>query len=207
MIRIEKTAVSGFEAAIRGMRNPMNSWGNSDSYFGEQYPETIGENDLDLMKRLAKAGTEHAKYLRYIIVTADLIAPLYWYKEMDCYRAGVEHNSCSTMHKIQAKEFTKEDFSTEHLNAFSRSLLSTTIKALNVYRNNYLTSKTKDDWWQMIQILPSSYNQRRTYLFSYQALAAIYKQRKGHRLDEWNAFCKWIETLPHSEIITGKMVK
>lgn len=223
MIKIENTAVSGWEAAIRGMRNPMNSWDKSDSTFYDlagndedscyyiKASETIGENDLDLMKRLSKAGTEHAKYMRYINVTVDLVAPLYWYKEMDCYRAGVEHNSCSTMHKIASKPFEQDDFSHDHLYGDidvrdvdePAGILNIVIDMLNTCRETYLYTKDKDDWWQMIQLLPSSYNQRRTYQFSYQALAAIYKQRKGHKLDEWHVFREWIRSLPYSEIITG----
>lgn len=214
MIRIEKTAVSGWQAAIRGMRNPMNSWERSDSYETHiEDAETqeiapfeffVGENDLDLMKRLAKAGTEHAKFMRYINVTVDIVAPLYMYKEMDCYRAGVEHNSCSTMHKIQSKEFVKDDFSVERMTGKeAERALCSVINALNRARDAYLSNHRKEDWYTMIQLLPSSYNQRRTYQFTYQALAAIYRQRKGHRLDEWQTFREWIESLPYSEIITG----
>lgn len=223
MIKIKNTEVYGWEAAIRGMRNPMNSWEKSDSQFEDVFTDyedlinyymktaDIGENDLDLMKRLAKAGTEHAKYLRYINVTVDLVAPLYWYKEMDCYRFGVEHNSCSTMHKIQEKEFTLDDFSHEHLSSMDIGggigapirMLKNTIIMLNGCRYLFLKTNDKEYWWQMIQLLPSSYNQRRTYQFSYQALANIYIQRKNHKLDEWRDFCRWIESLPYSELITG----
>lgn len=232
MIKIEKTEVVGWEAAIRGMRNPMNSWDRSDSFnstakwegyrFGEDEPD-IGPNDLDLMMRLAKGGPVHAKYLRYIVVYVDVTAPLYWWKEFETYRIGVaenpsdiEMNSCSTMHKIHDNEFTLEDFSCEHLDRFVKDTetdvapvydfkqpLEYIIKCLNDARNLYLETKDKKYWWQMIQLLPSSYNQKRILKMNYQVLAGIYPMRKNHKLDEWREFCGWIETLPYSEIITG----
>lgn len=223
MIMIENDCVYGWEAAIRGMRNPMNSWDKSDSYFGDPYLEDgstlikqhIGENDLGLMKRLVKAGTDHRKFMRMIIVTMDINAPLYWYKELDVYKVGTVSNSCSTMHKIQAKEFTLDDFSHEHL--YSTTVLETVINELNVYRDifNAYDSQTdeykaefakKDIWWQMVQQLPSSYNQKRTIMLNYEVLANIYPARKNHKLDEWHVFCDWIKTLPHSELITQEEI-
>lgn len=232
MIKFENTEVVGWEAAIRGMRNPMNSWEKSDSEYTEfdpwvagidraiEFPldaPKIGPNDLGLMMRLAKAGTEHAKYRRMIVVYVDITAPLYWWKEFDTYKVGTVANSCSTMHKIAEKEFTLEDFSHEHLEplyvvsgdkacgAFQfPSMLVRTIDYLNLARSMYLETKDKRYWWQMIQLLPTSYNQRRTVMLNYEVLAGIYRQRQGHKLDEWReGFIQWIESLPYSEIITG----
>lgn len=230
MIKIENVEVVGWEAAIRGMRNPMNSWEKSDSKIHtckcEQWPHNIkksfdevGPNDLDLMKRLRNAGTDHRKFMRMITAYIDITAPLYWWKEFDTYKVGTVANSCSTMHKIAAKEFTLEDFSCEHLNddcmacnvvygdhsddLTSLDILKYTIEGLNYWRRRYLTTKNKEDWWQMIQLLPSSYNQRRTVMLNYEVLANMYKSRKDHKLDEWRDFCKWIRTLPYSELITG----
>lgn len=243
MIRIENTGVYGFEAAIRGMRNPLNSWANSDSFCvpnfddcgmcpdrgkcsfifeqdGKPYRSGIGPNDLALMKKLGEAGPDHGKFLRMIIVTLDITAPLYWWKEMDTYSVGVVKNSCSTMHKIHEKEFTLDDFSCEHLfdgvypfegsDDFdyydtSTSCLLYTIEFLNFYRKKYIETKDKRHWWQMIQLLPSSYNQRRTVQLNYAVLKNIYHARKGHKLDEWNQFCQWIEGLPYSELITDNV--
>lgn len=216
MIKIDLLQTAGIDPAIHGMRNPMNSWGKSDSAFcvdclDECYDECakcsgyrIGPNDKKLMMSLAKAGTEHSKYRRMIVVWTDIIAPLYWWKEFDTYKVGTVANSCSTIHKIHAKEFAFDDFSTEHLKEESVTHFECTIDLLNHWRNQYLETKDKDDWWQMIQILPSSYNQRRTVMLNYEVLANIYRQRKNHKLDEWLDFCKWIEELPHSWIITGK---
>lgn len=232
MLRIENTEVLGWEASIRGMRNPKNSWEKSDSefhrepkhYFDEKdMPCTdlrrfvLGPNDLDLMKRLRNAGTDHRKFMRMITVYVDILAPLYWWKEFDTYKVGTVANSCSTMHKLPDKEFTLEDFSCEHLDEYrehviyapteyhfsSLDLLKLEIEVLNQCRKNYLERKAKSDWWQMIQLLPSSYNQRRTVQMNYEVLANIYKSRRNHKLDEWNTFCDWIEGLPYSEIITG----
>ena len=222
MLKLENTEVLGWEHAIRGMRNPMNSWEKSDSepcnplgncFFAcdQAICEVknhfhIGPNDLDLMKRLRNAGTDHRKFMRMIAVYVDLTGPLYWWKEFDTYKVGTVANSCSTMHKITAKEFTLEDFSHEHLDtrpASSLSVLEAVIAELNHWRNNYLVSKSKEDWWQMIQLLPSSYNQRRTVMLNYEVLANIYKSRRNHKLDEWHTFCDWIEGLPYSELITG----
>ena len=243
MIKIEKFEVLGWEHAIRGMRNPMNSWEKSDTKWETRFSDdrimitdekfmsdsklSIGPNDLDLMKRLRNAGTDHRKFMRMITVYLDITAPLYWWKEFDTYRVGVERNSCSTMHKIHAKEFTLDDFSCEHLNnepyhrewiesamvdeditslhkvwATPLDILKYTIEMLNAYRLQYLETKNKNDWWQIIQLLPSSYNQRRTVMLNYEVLANIYPMRKNHKLDEWCDFCKWIETLPYSELIT-----
>lgn len=232
MIRIENVEIIGWEHAIRGMRNPLNSWEKSDSfcdceechkcpdnqkcgyYFSEMntgnpYRSTkrnfhyIGPNDLDLMKRLRNAGTDHRKFMRMITVYADITAPLYWWKEFDTYKVGTVANSCSTMHKIQAKEFTLEDFSHEHLFAPLQDLRPL-IDILNMYREMYLETKDKQDWWQLIQLLPTSYNQKRTVMLNYEVFANMYKSRKDHKLDEWREFCKWIETLPYSFLITGE---
>lgn len=258
MLKIEKTEVVGFEAAIRGMRNPKNSWEKSDSKYCSEYDHPpiegscqycpydsmcnksekamqqmylIESNDLDLMTRLRNAGTDHRKFMRMIVVYLDITAPLYWWKEFDTYKVGTVANSCSTMHKIAAKEFTLEDFSHEHLfeeddvggmyysataeeEFTSTDVLKVIIEALNVYRKTYMTVQTdkesdydhipKEYWWQMIQLLPSSYNQKRTVMLNYEVLANIYKSRKDHKLDEWHTLCDWIESLPYSELITGE---
>ena len=244
MIKLENTEVLGWEHAIRGMRNPMNSWKKSDSAwtindfedvdeesgdvgrvlykdpFVTHIHYELGKNDADLMMRLANNGPVHAKYRRMIVVYVDILAPLYWWKEFDTYKVGTVANSCSTMHKIAAKEFTLEDFSCEHLNddcvacdvvfgdhsddLTSLDILKYTIEGLNYWRRRYLATKNKDDWWQMIQLLPSSYNQRRTIMLNYEVLANIYKYRKDHKLDEWRELCDWIEELPYSELITGE---
>ena len=243
-IKFEHTEVVGWEAAIRGMRNPMNNWEKRDSFLCREgnmacsddcpykYEENcpisddedfyvIGPNDLDLMKRLVKAGTDHRKFMRMITVYVDITAPLYWWKEFDTYKIGTVANSCSTMHKIADKEFTLEDFSTEHLYSDELEFFKELIDCLNGVRELYLESKKKEDWWQMIQLLPSSYNQKRTIMMNYEVLANIYKSRRSHKLDEWAerdpmvigidtdegswsfmSFCDWIKTLPYSEIIT-----
>ena len=231
MIKIENTEVMGWEHAIRGMRNPLNSWDKIDSHDcpchdgldcdcpmveGIQDPSIeckeaieksafcVGENDYDLMMRLSKAGPEHAKYRRMIVVYADVTAPRYWWTEYDTYKVGTVANSCSTMHKIADKKFTPDDFSTEHLVGKSFAALKNTLEVMNLEREHYLATKDKDCWWQMIQLLPQSYNQKRTIMLNYEVLATIYRQRKGHKLDEWRDFCKWIEQLPYSELITDK---
>ena len=250
MLKIENTEVVGWEAVIRGMRNPLNSWQMSDSIFvedGEYHDicgnsgpyngtvsdtETffeIGPKDYDLMTRLRNAGTDHRKFMRMITVYLDITAPLYWWKEFDTYKVGTVANSCSTMHKIADKEFTLDDFSYEHLNCepYHRNwiesatvdeditsphkvwmtpldILRCTIEMLNAYRESYLETKDKQDWWQMIQLLPSSYNQKRTVMLNYEVLANMYKSRRNHKLDEWHTFCDWIESLPYSELITGE---
>lgn len=254
MLKIENTEVIGWEHAIRGMRNPKNSWVKSDSgvcathgpahcadcvytdchaddvEIGTKY--ILGPNDLNLMTTLRNAGTDHCKFMRMITVYLDITAPLYWWKEFDTYKVGTVANSCSTMHKIADKEFTLADFSCEHLDRepYHRNwiesvivdeditsphkvwmtpfdVLRCTIEMLNAYRENYLETKDKQDWWQMIQLLPSSYNQRRTVMLNYKVLANIYKSRRNHKLDEWHTFCDWIESLPYSELITGKEEK
>ena len=219
MIKIENVvlpSLAQWESVIIGMRNPMNSWEKSDTVYEGNYPK-IGSNDLSLMERLRAAGHDHGKFMRMIPIYADVIQPLYWWKEFDTYKVGTVANSCSTMHKIHAKEFTLEDFSTEHLFideddydltkrmrvSSCQQLLLGTIAVLNSSRNKYLETKDKDYWWQMIQLLPSSYNQRRTIFLNYEVLANMYHSRKNHKLDEWRTFCKWIETLPFSELITG----
>ena len=219
MLKIENWEVLGWEHAIRGMRNPMNSWEKSDSIFIEdgeyhdicgnsgpsdiQFSEPeIGENDYALMKNLRNAGTDHRKFMRMITVYLDITAPLYWWKEFDTYKVGTVANSCSTMHKIAAKEFTLEDFSCEKLYD-PLGDLRPIIDRLNVYRERYLETKDKNDWWQMIQLLPTSYNQKRTVMLNYEVLANIYKSRRNHKLDCWHTFCDWIEELPYSELITG----
>lgn len=190
------------EFIIEGMRNPLNSWNRQDSEINGLGELALGENDDSLMTRLAKAGTEHRKYLRMMQIYVRVTAPMYLLKELDTYKIGTVSNSCSTMHKIQAKEFTREDFSCEYMTEYSLNTLDDTIKALNYYREQYLQSKDKNDWWQMIQLLPSSYNQTRNFSFSYETLANIYKQRRNHKLDEWHTFCDWIETLPYASFIT-----
>lgn len=202
MLNIEKTEVLGWAAAIRGMRNPMNSWDKSDSFFEEAYALTIGANDIDLMKRLRNAGTDHRKFMRMITVYVDLTAPLYWWKEFDTYKVGTVANSCSTMHKIHAKEFTMDDFSCEHLDKEGRKLLHQKISYLNRNRVKFIETKDKQYWWNMIQSLDSSYNQKRTVMLNYEVLANMYKSRKNHKLDEWHELCHWIEGLPWSELIT-----
>lgn len=227
MIRIENEVCptsEQMEFIIRGMRNPMNSWDKSDSVFFETMFDSIpysqnnkvieidgngngtyvGDKDLDLMKRLIKSGTDHRKFMRMIPVYIDITAPLYWWKEFDTYKVGTVANSCSTMHKIQEKEFTLDDFSHEHLQAPMAEILKHTIHGLNDARDAYLSSKDKLMWWQMIQLLPSSYNQKRSVMLNYEVLANMYKSRKNHKLDEWRDFCKWIEDLPFSYLITGE---
>ena len=226
MLKIENAEVMGWEAAIRGMRNPMNSWEKSDSRFSllddcgdcthcnlrfdECNEQQIGPNDLDLMTRLRNAGTDHRKFMRMITVYLDITAPLYWWKEFDTYKVGTVANSCSTMHKIHEKEFTLDDFSIEHLNDDRSAEVSNLewfeylIIHLNRDRRKFIETKDKQYWWQMIQLLPSSYNQKRTVMLNYEVLANIYKSRRNHKLDEWHTFCDWIESLPYSELITGK---
>lgn len=207
MIKLENTVLASPEQMsfiIQGLRNPMNSWEKSDSTYNDLNEYKMGNNDKDLMKRLAMAGTDHRKFMRMMPVYVRITAPLYWWKEFDTYKVGTVANSCSTMHKIQAKEFTVDDFSTEHLYDDEYELLKKVIEALNGDRELYLESLKKNDWWQMIQLLPSSYNQTRNVMMNYEVLANIYKSRKDHKLDEWRDFCKWIEILPYSELIIGE---
>ena len=217
MLKIENFEVMGWEHAIRGMRNPKNSWEKSDSVFTrhelEDWPhntvktfDDLGPNDHSLMMTLRNAGTDHRKFMRMITVYLDITAPLYFWKEFDTYKVGTVANSCSTMHKIHAKEFTLEDFSCEKLYD-PLGDLRPTVDRLNVYRERYLETKDKNDWWQMIQLLPSSYNQKRTVMLNYEVLANIYKSRKDHKLDEWHTFCDWIKSLPYSELITGQSIE
>lgn len=207
MIKIEKTNVFGWDSAIRGMRNPMNSWSKSDSFWDLTSVDdnfVIGDNDLALMKRLSKAGNDHAKFLRMINVTCDITAPLYWWKEYDTYKVGTVANSCSTMHKIHEKKFQLADFSWEHLNIRSVSVLEVVIDELNHNREQYLATKDKSYWQQMIQLLPTSYEQKRTVQLNYQVLKNIYFARRNHKLDEWRKLCEWIEKLPYfKEICDG----
>ena len=213
MITIEKTDTNGWEAAIRGMRNPLNSWHLSDTVWNGGTPE-IGERDRDLMRRLVMSGSDHRKFLRFITVTADITAPLYWWKEFDTYKIGTVVNSCSTMHKIHAKEFTLDDFSCEHLIDYKLpdgtetgflSTLEAVINVLNCARTTFLTTKDKTYWWQMIQLLPTCYNQKRTMFLNYEVLRNMYHARKHHKLDEWHDFCAWVEGLPYAdELITGR---
>ena len=226
MIKITDIDVFGWEAAIRGMRNPLNSWDKSDSSwvadnnFNEStkhysYRYLIGTNDLGLMKRLRKAGTDHRKYMRMIVVYCDILAPLYWWKEFDTYKVGTVANSCSTMHCVHKHAFSHNDFSCEQLLdepivdedgrlVSSQASLNLTIDILNIYREKFIDTKDKKYWWQMIQLLPSSYNQKRTVMLNYEVLANMYKSRKDHRLDEWRKLCDWIRGLPYSELITGE---
>ena len=205
MIRFEAVETYGWGAAVRGMRNPKNSWSKSDSVFSflDGHPH-LGPNDMKLMKTLREAGTDHRKFMRMIVVSLDITAPLYWWKEYDTYKVGTVANSCSTMHKIAAKRFTLEDFSHEHLQEPMLEILKHTIHGLNDARDAYLSSNDKLMWWQMIQLLPTSYNQTRTVLLNYEVLCRMYHSRKNHKLDCWVAFCDWIETLPYSWLITGK---
>ena len=203
MIKIENIDVYGWDAAIRGARNPMNSWHLMDSCTNNGEFE-IGEKDYDLLRRLTIAGPEHRKWNRMVTATMDITAPLYFFKEWDTYKVATVANSCSTMHKIQAKEFTLDDFSCEHLEEYPKWLLSEVILELNKNRKDFNETKDKDYWWQMIQLLPSSYNQKRTVHLNYETLGAMYRQRKHHKLDEWVEFCRVIEGLPYSEFITMK---
>ena len=207
MLKIEKTVLPNCEqvtAVIAGMRNPMNSWGKSDTYYAPTFAD-IGEADHKLMMQLAKAGTEHSKYRRMIPVWVDITAPLYWWKEADTYTVGKVQNSCSTMHKIHSKEFTLDDFSHEHLTEpeddaiVSMEMLRMIVGNLNYWREVYLETKDKDVWWQMIQMLPTSYNQKRTVFLNYEVLAKMYRERKNHKLDEWHTLCDWIKTLPAAD--------
>ena len=214
MIKLEHTEVVGWEHAIRGMRNPLESWAKSDSTFDFDGLWELGPNDLGLMKRLRKAGTDHRKFMRMLVVYVDITAPLYWWKEFDTYKVGTVANSCSTMHTIHKKEFTLDDFSCEHIldetftaEVIPKVILEAMIKCLNENRAHYLSTKDKKYWWQMIQLLPTSYNQKRTVMLNYEVLANIYKSRKDHRLDEWHDFCDWIRELPYSELITGEEQK
>ena len=206
MIQIDKVEVFGWEAAIRGMRNSFNSWDKSDSrYNADSGKYEVGPVDIEFIYRLSRSGPSHAKFLRYINVTLDITAPRYWWAEMDTYKVGTVRNSCSTMHKVQAKEFERADFSCEHLDEESLAALDTLISVMNRARDRFNNcGRNKDDWWQMIQLLPASLNQKATVQLNYQVLQNIYFTRKDHRLDEWHTFCRWIEELPYSQLIIGK---
>ena len=217
MLKVENVEVLGWEHAIRGMRNPKNSWAKSDSgpectyekekCCGEcQQNFCIGPNDKQLMMALRNAGTDHRKFMRMITVYLDITAPLYWWKEFDTYKVGTVANSCSTMHKITDKEFTLDDFSHEHLGFQSVRVLKDTIKVMNDFREEFIKDHEKENWWQLIQLLPSSYNQKRTVMLNYEVLANIYKSRRHHKLDEWHILCDRIESLPYSALITGTAV-
>lgn len=196
MIKVEHLETYGWEAALRGVRNPMNSWAKSDTVFDEKGNPTFGPNDLDLMKRLFKAGTEHRKYLRQIGVSFDMTAPLYMLKEFDTYKVGTTANSCSTMHTIHKKEFEMDDFSHEHLDEVCLGWLRDTINLLNCYRRDFIDTREKEYWWQLIQTLPSSYNQKRTFTMNYEVVFNILRQRSAHKLDEWKELCGILRTLP-----------
>lgn len=200
MIDLGIPTIYGWEETIRGMRNPLNSWNKSDSEINEYGEGDIGPNDLKLMKSLGTAGPSHSKYRRMIIVFVDITAPFYWWKEFDTYKVGTVTSSCSTMHKIQSRDLGISDFSTDHMLPESLDILSETISIINKYRTLYLKDKNKDYWWQMIQLLPSSYNQKRTVMLNYEVLSNIYKTRENHKLDEWNKFREWIKELPLSLI-------
>ena len=226
-IKLENVVLAAPEQmmfVIQGLRNPMNSHARSDSYAGHENMGAgneyfkLGENDRSLMQRLSNAGTEHRKYMRMMPVYVRITAPLYWWKEFDTYKIGTVSNSCSTMHKIAEREFALEDFSVEHLETIARfdddnephqpyMLIKSVINCLNACRKTYLETKSKTDWWQMIQLLPSSYNQTRNVMLNYEVLANIYRQRKNHKLDEWREFCKWIDSLPYSELIAGPRIE
>lgn len=199
MLTLKNTSVMNFENAIRGARNPLNSWGRMDSHTEPDGTFVFGPNDLDLAMRLAKAGSDHRKYLRMIFVSVDVTAPLYWWKEYDTYKVATVANSTSTMHKIHSKPFSMDDFSCDHMTDSTKKFMETVVAELENIRLRFKETKSKDDWYDMIQLLPSSYNQMRTCTFNYETLINIYRARKNHKLAEWHTFCDWIETLPYAE--------
>ena len=199
MLTLKSTSVMNFENAIRGARNPMNSWGRMDSHTEPNGTFVFGPNDLDLAMRLAKAGSDHRKYLRMIFVSVDVTAPLYWWKEYDTYKVATVANSTSTMHKIHSKPFSMDDFSCDHMTDSTKKFMETIVSELETIRLRFKETKSKEDWYDMIQLLPSSYNQMRTCTFNYETLINIYRARKNHKLAEWHTFCDWIETLPYAE--------
>lgn len=199
MLTLKNTSVMNFENAIRGARNPMNSWGRMDSHTEPDGTFVFGPNDLDLAMRLAKAGSDHRKYLRMVFVSVDVTAPLYWWKEYDTYKVATVANSTSTMHKIHSKPFSIDDFSCDHMTDSTKKFMETVVAELENIRLRFKETKSKDDWYDMIQLLPSSYNQMRTCTFNYETLINIYRARKNHKLAEWHTFCDWIETLPYAE--------
>ena len=198
MIRLERTSVMNLENAIRGARNPMNSWARSDSFYNENGHYVLGQNDLDLARRLRKAGSDHRKYLRQIFVSVDITAPMYWWKEYDTYKVATVANSTSTMHKITSKPFAIDDFSHDHMTPGTEAFMQSIVDKLEKIRLRYLETKNKSDWYDIIQLLPSSYNQMRTCSFNYETLINIYFARKDHKLAEWHTFCDWILTLPYA---------
>ena len=205
MILLERTSVMNLENAMRGARNPMNSWARMDSYYDEEGNYILGPNDLDLAKRLRQAGSDHRKFIRQIFVSVDITAPLYWWKEYDTYKVATVANSTSTMHKIHSKPFSLDDFSHDHMTAYALSVMEMVVNELEKIRLRYMETKSKDDWYDMIQLLPSSYNQMRTCTFNYETLVNIYHARKNHKLAEWHEFCDWIRTLPYAkELIIGE---
>ena len=208
MIRLERTSVMNLENAMRGARNPMNSWGRMDSYYNEEGQYVLGPNDLDLARRLRKAGSDHRKFIRQIFVSVDITAPLYWWKEYDTYKVATVANSTSTMHKIHSKPFERGDFSTDHMTEETLAFMDTVIERLEAIRRKYLETKSKEDWYDMIQLLPSSYNQMRTCTMNYETLINIYFARRNHKLAEWHTFCDWIRTLPYGrELILAEEEK
>ena len=203
MILIDKVSVMNLENAMRGARNPLNSWAISDSFYREDGTYELGPNDLDLAKRLAHAGSDHRKYLRMVFVSVDITAPLYWWKEYDTYKVATVANSTSTMHKIHSKPFSMDDFSHDHLTPSSYTFMETIVEQLESIRLRYKETKAKEDWYDLIQLLPSSYNQMRTCTFNYETLISMYHSRKNHKLQEWHTFCDWVKTLPYAkELIT-----
>ena len=199
MLTLKNTSVMNFENAIRGARNPLNSWGRMDSHTEPDGSFIFGPNDLDLAMRLAKAGSDHRKYLRMVFVSVDVTAPLYWWKEYDTYKVATVANSTSTMHKIHSKPFSMDDFSCDHMTDGTKKFMETVVAELENIRLRFKETKSKDDWYDMIQLLPSSYNPMRTCTFNYETLINIYRARKNHKLAEWHTFCDWIETLPYAE--------
>lgn len=206
MIKLERTSVMNMENAIRGARNPMNSWARSDSFYDDQGRYVLGPNDLDLARRLRRAGSDHRKYLRQVFVSVDITAPMYWWKEYDTYKVATVANSTSTMHKIASKPFDIDDFSHDHMTPSTEKFMGEIVSELEAIRLRYLETKDKKDWYDMIQLLPSSYHQMRTCSFNYETLINIYYARKDHKLDEWHVFCDWIATLPYAQelIINAK---
>ena len=199
MIRLERVSVMNLENAMRGARNPMNSWGRMDSYYDENHNYILGPNDLDLAKRLRRAGSDHRKFLRQVFVSVDITAPIYWWKEYDTYKVATTANSTSTMHKIHSKPFELEDFSCDHMTPDTLEFMKTVIERLEQIRLRFAAEKQKEGWYDLIQLLPSSYNQMRTCSLNYETLINIYHARKNHKLQEWHTFCGWIETLPYGK--------
>lgn len=201
MIKLERTSVMNFENAMRGARNPLNSWARTDSYYADDGTYVLGPNDLDLARRLAKAGPDHRKFIRQIFVSVDITAPLYWWKEYDTYKVATVANSTSTMHKIHSKPFEEGDFSTDHMTEQSKAQFMLLVNYMEEVRKKYLETKDKSDWYDLIQLLPSSYNQLRTCSLNYETLSGMYYARKNHKLEEWHTLCNWIEELPYAEAL------